>query len=155
MPRIIQLSDIHFGGEDSAATEAALQFTLDDKPDVTLVTGDVTLNGLPREFEAAKAWLDSMPTAINVAAAIFPYDIKLVLFDPDTLKEELVEGDPMKRVDFGSANFSDLTDELIATVYQDDKNRIYWKDKKFEADYNLIKSRLGDREIALLNQEFS
>jgi dipeptidyl aminopeptidase/acylaminoacyl peptidase len=73
---------------------------------------------------------------------------QLVLFDPDTLKEELVEGDPMKRVDFGNASFSDLTDELIATVYQDDKNRIYWKDKKFEADYNLIKSRLGDREIA-------
>jgi hypothetical protein len=28
---------------------------------------------------AAKAWLDSMPTAINDAAAIFPYDINLPL----------------------------------------------------------------------------
>lgn len=73
---------------------------------------------------------------------------QLVLFDPETLKEELVEQDPLKRVDFGGATFSNLTKELIATNYEDDKIRIYWKDKKFEADYKLIKSRLGDREIA-------
>ncbi|MEO6394025.1 MAG: S9 family peptidase [Pyrinomonadaceae bacterium] len=73
---------------------------------------------------------------------------QLVLFDPETLKEELVEQDPLKRVDFGGATFSNLTKETIATTYEDDKTRIYWKDKKFEADYKLIKSRLGDREIA-------
>lgn len=73
---------------------------------------------------------------------------QLVLFDPVTLKEELVEQDPLKRVDFGNASFSDLTDEIIATTYEDDKTRIYWKDKSYEADYNLIKKRLGDREIA-------
>lgn len=73
---------------------------------------------------------------------------QLVLFDPETLKEELVEQDPMKRVDFGGATFSNLTKEMIATTYENDKTRIYWKDKKFEADYKLIKSRLGEREIA-------
>src|SRR5205085_6374263 len=35
----------------------------------------------------------------------------------------------------------------IATAYNDDKSRIYWKDKSFEKDYNLIKKRVGDREI--------
>jgi dipeptidyl aminopeptidase/acylaminoacyl peptidase len=74
--------------------------------------------------------------------------IQLVLFDPATGKEELVEQDPMGRVDFGGASFSNVTKELIATTYTDDKNRIYWKDKGFENDYNLIKKRLGDREIA-------
>jgi dipeptidyl aminopeptidase/acylaminoacyl peptidase len=72
---------------------------------------------------------------------------QLVLFDPDTMKEELVEQDPMKRVDFGGINFSEITKEPIMTVYQDDKNRIYWKDKNYEKDYNLIKKRIGDREI--------
>lgn len=72
---------------------------------------------------------------------------QLVLFDPETMKEELVEQDPLKRVDFGGATFSNRTKEMIATTYEDDKTRIYWKDKTFEADYNLIKSRLGDREI--------
>jgi len=73
---------------------------------------------------------------------------QLVLFDPATLKEELVEQDPDKRVDFGGAYFSDLTDELVLTTYNDDKPRVYFKDKAFEKDYNEIKKKLGGtREI--------
>ncbi len=72
---------------------------------------------------------------------------RFVLFDPITSKEELVEVDPLKRVDFGNATFSDLTDELIATAYEDDRTRIYWKDKSYEADYKLLKQKLGDKEI--------
>ncbi len=75
--------------------------------------------------------------------------VKLVLFDPATGKEELVESDPMKRVDFGGAAFSDITNELIFTSYDDEKTRIYWKDKGYEADYKLIKKQLGEREISL------
>jgi dipeptidyl aminopeptidase/acylaminoacyl peptidase len=74
--------------------------------------------------------------------------IQLVLFDPATLKEEIVEQDPEKRVDFGNAYFSDLTDELVLTSYEDDKPRVYFKDKSFEKDYNDIKRKLGGtREI--------
>ena len=72
---------------------------------------------------------------------------RLVLFDPVTKTEQLVESDPLNRVDFGNATFSDLTDELIATSYQDDRTRIYWKDKAWEADYNLLKSKLPGKEI--------
>lgn len=74
--------------------------------------------------------------------------IQLVLFDPATGKEELVEQDPMGRVDFGNASFSNVTKEIIATTYSDDRVRVYFKDKNFEKDYNLIKKRIGDREIA-------
>jgi dipeptidyl aminopeptidase/acylaminoacyl peptidase len=73
---------------------------------------------------------------------------QLVLLDPETGKEQFVEQDPMKRVDFGNASFSGVTKQLIATAYQDEKTRIYWKDKSFEKDYNLIKKQVGDREIA-------
>jgi len=72
---------------------------------------------------------------------------RLVLFDPNTGKEEPVESDPLNRVDFGDASFSDMTDELIATTYEDERTRIYWKDKAYEADYKLLKSKLPGKEI--------
>jgi dipeptidyl aminopeptidase/acylaminoacyl peptidase len=74
--------------------------------------------------------------------------IRLVLFDPETGKEEPVESDPMNRVDFGNARFSDVTDEIIYTLYQDDKPRIYFKDKSFEADYKLLKDKLSGKEVS-------
>ena len=61
MARIIHLSDVHFGGEDASAAEAALGFVHETPPDLVMVTGDLTLNGLPREFTAARAWLDRLP----------------------------------------------------------------------------------------------
>ncbi|MBI1751379.1 MAG: S9 family peptidase [Acidobacteria bacterium] len=74
---------------------------------------------------------------------------ELVLFDPATGKEEKIESDPKNRVDFGNAIFSDLTDELLATTYEDEHTRIYWKDKAWEADYKLLQKRLPGREIGL------
>jgi dipeptidyl aminopeptidase/acylaminoacyl peptidase len=74
---------------------------------------------------------------------------QLVLFDPESGKEEFVEEDPNKRVDFGGAIFSERTDELIGTSYTDDKTRVSWRDKEFESDYNWLRKKLGDREIAL------
>ena len=73
---------------------------------------------------------------------------QLVLFDPETGKEEFVEEDPNKRVDFGGAIFSELRNELVGTSYTDDKSRVIWRDKDFEKDYNRLKKNLGDREIA-------
>src|SRR6266498_1296322 len=72
---------------------------------------------------------------------------RLELFDPGTGKEELVESDPMNRVDFGNANFSEVSDDLIATSYNDERERIYWKDKAFEADYKLLQKKLPGKEI--------
>jgi dipeptidyl aminopeptidase/acylaminoacyl peptidase len=72
---------------------------------------------------------------------------RLVLFDPTTKTEQLVESDPLNRVDFGGATFSDLTGELVATSYNDERTRIYWKNKEWEKDYNIIKSKLPGKEI--------
>ncbi|HSE26317.1 MAG TPA: S9 family peptidase [Pyrinomonadaceae bacterium] len=73
--------------------------------------------------------------------------IRLELFNPTSGKEELVEADPMNRVDFGNASFSEVTDELISTSYDDERERIYWKDKGFEADYKLLQKQLPGKEI--------
>ncbi len=74
---------------------------------------------------------------------------RLVLFDPATGKEELVEADPENRVDFGAAVFSEKTDELVATSYSDDRTRVYFRDKAFEADYRWLEKQLPNREISI------
>jgi len=73
--------------------------------------------------------------------------IRLELFNPTTSKEELVESDPAKRVDFGNALFSEVSDELIATTYEDERERIYWKNKAFEADYKNLQKQLPGKDI--------
>jgi dienelactone hydrolase len=75
--------------------------------------------------------------------------VRLVLFDPATGREELVEADPLNRVDLSSATFSDVSDELVATVYFDDKLRIYFKDKDWETDYQLLQKRLPGKQIGI------
>ena len=73
--------------------------------------------------------------------------VRLVLFNPATGKEELVESDPLKHVDFGNAIFSEVSDELIATTYDDERERIYFKDKAFEADYKGLQKQLPGKQI--------
>ena len=72
---------------------------------------------------------------------------QLVLFDPETLKEEIVESDPLKKVDIGNVFISEKSKEIIYTSYEDERNRIYWKDKSFESDYELIKKELPNTNI--------
>ena len=72
---------------------------------------------------------------------------QLELFDPATGKEELIESDPLRRVDLGDATFSEVTDDLVATSYIDDRTRVYFKDKSYEADYNLLQKKFPGMEI--------
>ena len=64
--RLVHLSDIHFGCEDAAAVQAATAIAHDLAPSLTLVTGDITMNGRRREFRAARAWLDRLPRPLLV-----------------------------------------------------------------------------------------
>jgi 3',5'-cyclic AMP phosphodiesterase CpdA len=64
--RLVHLSDIHFGGEDTDATEAAVAAAHAFQPQLVVVTGDITLNGLPREFAAAQRWLERLPAPLLV-----------------------------------------------------------------------------------------
>ncbi len=72
---------------------------------------------------------------------------RLVLFDPNTKSEQLVESDPLNRVDFGAATFSEVTNKLVATAYVDDRTRVYFKDPQWKKDYDYIKSKLPGKEI--------
>jgi dipeptidyl aminopeptidase/acylaminoacyl peptidase len=74
--------------------------------------------------------------------------ISLALMDPATGTATIVESDPLKRVDLGDAKFSERTHELISTIYTDAKDRIYWKNKAWEADYKWLQAKLPGKEIA-------
>jgi len=75
--------------------------------------------------------------------------LELELFDMKTGKTKLVEKDPKNEVDFSDVIFSDINDELIATVYVGDDTRIYFKNKTWEKDYNTLKSLLPKGDIGL------
>jgi len=59
--RILQFSDVHFGREHRHACEAALDYAHATPHNLVLITGDITQQGLPDEFEAAGRWIGRMP----------------------------------------------------------------------------------------------
>jgi dipeptidyl aminopeptidase/acylaminoacyl peptidase len=74
---------------------------------------------------------------------------ELVLFNPATKTQEVVESDPQKEVDLGGAVFSEKTGDLLATVYVGDRTRLYFRDEQAEADYERIRKQLPNMEIGL------
>ncbi len=73
--------------------------------------------------------------------------VELSMLDPASGHVTPVEQDPAKRVDFGNAMFSEVDDRLIATVYEDDRPRTYFKDPAFEADYKWLQSKAPGKEF--------
>ena len=66
MGEVLHFSDVHFGAENKPAVAAALAYAQNAKPDLVLVSGDVTQMGRTREFEAAAQWLAAMPEPVFV-----------------------------------------------------------------------------------------
>jgi 3',5'-cyclic AMP phosphodiesterase CpdA len=61
--RIAHLSDLHFGDENARALEAATDWLAERRPDLVVVSGDLTRFGERREFAAAAAWLRRLRSA--------------------------------------------------------------------------------------------
>ncbi len=60
MSRIAHLSDIHFGGENVEALEGVGAWLGAEKPDLIVITGDLTSFGQAREFHSAAAWVGAL-----------------------------------------------------------------------------------------------
>jgi dipeptidyl aminopeptidase/acylaminoacyl peptidase len=75
--------------------------------------------------------------------------IELALLDPATGKTEKVESDPLGKVDFGGALFSEATDQLVETWYIHDRAKTYYKDKVFGADVHWLEHKYPGEEIML------
>lgn len=64
--KLVQVSDIHFGGENRDAVDAAARRIRDERPDLVVVAGDLTLDGKTSEFDAAATWLAALPDPLLV-----------------------------------------------------------------------------------------
>ena len=76
---------------------------------------------------------------------------RLVLLDPETGNEEVVSSDPQNRVDYKGAFFSEISQDLMGTMYEGDRPRISFNDKIFEADYKILKRELVGQEVSILS----
>ncbi len=65
--RLLHLSDLHFGSEDTEALRAVAGFARRIKPEALLVSGDLTQRGRRREFAAAREWFDALGIRTVVA----------------------------------------------------------------------------------------
>jgi len=78
--------------------------------------------------------------------------ISLMLLDPQTSKTEIVESDPLGKVDLGGTLFSEATDELVETWYIVDRAKTYYKNKAFGDDVHWIERQFPDHEIRVVSR---
>lgn len=67
--------------------------------------------------------------------------ISLALLDPDNGTMDIVESDPLGKVDLGGALFSEATDELVETWYIAARAKTYYKDQAFGDDVHWIERK--------------
>jgi 3',5'-cyclic AMP phosphodiesterase CpdA len=58
---MLHLTDVHFGAENTLAAAAAADFARAEPFDLLVLSGDVTQDGRPIEFEAAARWYAALP----------------------------------------------------------------------------------------------
>jgi 3',5'-cyclic AMP phosphodiesterase CpdA len=67
MSTLLQISDTHFGTERPAVVDALRRFTLALRPDLVVLSGDITQRARRRQFSAARAFVDSLQAPAVVA----------------------------------------------------------------------------------------
>lgn len=77
MSTVLQISDTHFGTERQAVVEALVQFTLEQSPDLVVLSGDITQRALTTEFRSARAFVERL----GVPVLAIPGNHDIPLFD--------------------------------------------------------------------------
>jgi len=65
---LLQISDTHFGTEQPQVVEALVALATRQRPDVVVLSGDITQRARPAQFCAAKAFVDRLGAPARVAA---------------------------------------------------------------------------------------
>ena len=60
MARIVHLSDVHFGANDSRIVAAATAWVESRRPDLIIISGDLTQRARIDQFEQASAWINRL-----------------------------------------------------------------------------------------------
>src|SRR5581483_8172757 len=80
--------------------------------------------------------------------------ISLALLDPQTGRTDIVESDPLGKVDLGGALFSEATDELVETWYTAARAKTYYKNKAFGDDVHWIERTFHypEHEVSVMSR---
>jgi 3',5'-cyclic AMP phosphodiesterase CpdA len=60
MSLLLQISDTHFGTEQRSVVEALAKLAHQQRPDVLVLSGDITQRARPKQFRAARAFVDRL-----------------------------------------------------------------------------------------------
>jgi 3',5'-cyclic AMP phosphodiesterase CpdA len=66
VPRILHLSDLHFGRERADLVDAVLSQAQQLAPDLVVISGDLTQRARPHELAAARRFVEALPTPVLV-----------------------------------------------------------------------------------------
>ena len=77
MKTIVHLSDIHFGRVDYAVVNRLIQTVAEIRPDVVVVSGDLTQRARAHQFLEARAFLDALPASAPQIVVPGNHDIPL------------------------------------------------------------------------------
>jgi 3',5'-cyclic AMP phosphodiesterase CpdA len=78
MSVLLQISDTHFGTEQPQVVEAVVALAAQERPDVVVLSGDITQRARPAQFRAAKAFADRLGAPVLAV----PGNHDIALFDP-------------------------------------------------------------------------
>ncbi|MHB1360954.1 MAG: metallophosphoesterase family protein, partial [Rhodocyclaceae bacterium] len=77
MSVLLQISDTHFGTEQPLVVEAVVALAAQHRPDVVVLSGDITQRARPAQFRAAKAFVDRLGAPVLAV----PGNHDIALFD--------------------------------------------------------------------------
>ena len=77
MSVLLHLSDTHFGTEQPHVVEALVALSAQQRPDVVVLSGDITQRARPAQFRAAKAFVDRLGAPVLA----IPGNHDIALFD--------------------------------------------------------------------------
>ncbi len=92
-------------------------------------------------FDAAnkQVYLTTNKGALNLS--------ELDVMDPATGSTTKLESDPENRVDIAGVTTSEIDYRILFTQYEDDRYRLYFRDKDFEKQYQWLQTKLPGKEI--------
>ncbi len=77
MSVLLQIADTHFGTEQPQVAEALVTLAVQQRPDVVVLSGDITQRARPAQFRAAKALVDQLAAPVLA----IPGNHDMALFD--------------------------------------------------------------------------
>ncbi|WHO40242.1 metallophosphoesterase [Sphingobium sp. AP49] len=80
MARIAHLSDIHFGAHDRRIVDAATAWLEERRPDLIVISGDLTQRARVEQFKAAAAWIGRLHAA-GMKTLVIPGNHDVPMFD--------------------------------------------------------------------------